>query len=110
MGSNAGGEDKVIMFLTGEGIAEDTLECTFSVPLPERERTIRNRAIVNFVGLENGEGDWKCFKDSGIENCGHVRRARKVLRRWKRTALDAEEEDEEGSDAEVHGPQNVNSE
>lgn len=113
LSTDIGGDDKVIMFLTCEGIAEDTVECTFSVPLRGREKTIRNRAIVSYVGLENGEGVWKCFKDSGTESCGHIPRARKVLRKWKNTEAEADEnkeEDEDGSEMEGDGPQYLNSE
>lgn len=100
------------MFLTGEGIAEDTVECTFSVPLRGQEKTIRNRAIVSYVGLENGEGVWKCFKDSGTVSCGHIPRARKILRKWKDTEAEGdkdEEEGEDGSDNEGDMPQYLNS-
>ncbi|EAU90057.2 hypothetical protein CC1G_08330 [Coprinopsis cinerea okayama7 len=41
--------------------------------------TVRNRAIVQFEGLDTGVGRWSCSKDISASNCAHINSARQLL-------------------------------
>ena len=55
-----------------------------SVPGPTTNLSIKNRAIVQYIGDDAGKGTWKCSKDSGFATCAHVDEAEKRLSETKR--------------------------
>lgn len=51
-----------------------------------------NRAIVIHKGLDNGDGDWQCGKDSGRHGCIHIAAAQHFMHQDHLDNLEEEEE------------------
>ena len=60
----------------------------FSVPAP-RNSTVKNRAVVEFLGMDDGTGSWKCLEEPNRENCLHILAARHSLQQHIRADKNA---------------------
>jgi len=66
----------------------------FSVPSAGNMTTLKNRAIVEHVGDDDGSGKWSCSKDIQIMNCAHIISARNFLRERTQKPVSDEESDQ----------------
>lgn len=51
----------------------------FSVPSGTRFPTLKNRAVVEHIGDDTGNGKWKCNRDAAAISCSHIISARHCL-------------------------------
>ncbi|KAF9471709.1 hypothetical protein BDN70DRAFT_779241, partial [Pholiota conissans] len=78
-----------------ETAQDGIFDTIFSVPPPRAEyaTTIKQRAIVEHHGDDNGKGTWKCSKDLTATSCPHIVQARHSLQQHIQCNLDAHDDD-----------------
>lgn len=70
------------MFSRNASHMEDAFVNIFSVMSQSPYPSIKNRVVVEHTGSDNREGEWRCWKDSKMVNCGHIIEARHTLQRY----------------------------
>lgn len=54
----------------------------FSVLSSNSNPSIKNRVVVEHTGTDDGNGEWKCCKDSKAIDCLHIVDARDTLQKY----------------------------
>ncbi|KDR73877.1 hypothetical protein GALMADRAFT_45477, partial [Galerina marginata CBS 339.88] len=84
-------DDGIIVFSryeTEDGVYRNLL----SVPTRSNP-TIKNRAVVEYIGANDGSGIWKCNRDPNLVNCPHVTDARHSFQKHIQLDLGASDPD-----------------
>ena len=74
--------NQTFLFSRTEHHVDDHYINLFSVFPQSPYPSIKNRVVVEHIGDDNGNGSWRCFKDSRATHCIHIVDARHSLQRY----------------------------
>jgi hypothetical protein len=75
-------ENNTFLFSRTEHHLNDNYINLFSVLAQSEYPTIKNQVIVEHTGSDNGDGEWRCFKDARMVTCPHILRACHFLQKF----------------------------
>ena len=75
-------ENDSFLFSRTEHHLNDNYVNLFSVLVPSDYPSIKNRVVVEHAGNDDGDGTWRCFKDTRMVTCFHISLARHCLQKY----------------------------
>lgn len=90
-------ENRAFLFIRNESSVQGIFHNVFSVPSGTRFPTLKNRAVVEYIGEDSGMGQWKCNRDGGAISCIHIISARHCLQQHVKGDWNAEDASIEGN-------------
>ena len=75
-------ENDTFLFSRTEHHINDDFINLFSVLTHSEYPTIKNRVVVEHTGNDNGDGTWRCLKDTRMTTCPHILGARHCLQKY----------------------------
>jgi hypothetical protein len=77
-----GDDCQTILFSRAVRHEEDTYVNLFSVLPQGSHSSVKNRVVVEHNGNDDGDGEWKCYRDSKSFDCVHIIEARHTLQKY----------------------------
>lgn len=71
-----------VLFSRTEHHEEHTFINLFSILAQGSHPTVKNRVVVEHTGNDDGDGEWKCLKDTTALSCVHIVDARHTLQKY----------------------------
>jgi len=75
-------DNQTFLFSRSEDTANGSYVNIFSVLIGSEYSTIKNRVVVEHTGNDDGNGRWRCYKDTRATNCDHIVNARHSLQKY----------------------------